>query len=123
MVKKFVLVLGAAFVLTGILGFIPALTPNGQLLSLFEVDTVQNIVHLLSGVVAIAAALGGYARLSAQAFGVVYGVVAVLGFLGGAGSEILGLFPVNTAGNFLHLAIALAALYAGFTPEPRRSHA
>ena len=123
MVKNFVLALGAVFVLIGVLGFVPALTPNDQLLGIFAVDTVHNVVHLVSGLVAFGAVLAGSARLYAQVFGVVYGLVTVLGFLGGDGTEILGLFHVNTADNFLHVAIALSALYVGFTPEKRGSRA
>lgn len=123
MVKKFVLALGAVFVLIGILGFIPAVTPNDQLFYLFEVDATHNVVHLLSGIVALAAvaAGGGYVRLYAQVFGLVYGLVAVLGFLGGDGTSVLGFLHVNTADNFLHLAISLSLLYAGYMPESRRS--
>ena len=123
MVKKFVIVLGAVFVLFGILGFIPSATPNDLLLNLFAVGTVQNVIHLVSGAAAAAAVLAGngYPRLYAQVVGIVYGVLAVLGFLGGDGAEVLGLFTVNTASNFLYLAIALAALYAGYSSQQRGS--
>ncbi len=48
---------GAVFVLIGVLGFVPAFTPqdsNGMplLLGLFMVGVVHNIIHLLSGVAA-----------------------------------------------------------------------
>ncbi|MEX2043316.1 MAG: DUF4383 domain-containing protein [Patescibacteria group bacterium] len=123
MVRKFILALGAFFVLIGILGFIPAATPNDQLLGTFTASTVLSVVYLLSGAVLLAAALGGYAQVAAQAFGIAYGTVATLGFAGGADAEIFGFLHVNTADNFLHLAIALSALYAGFTPETRRTSA
>jgi hypothetical protein len=47
-----------------------------------------------------------------QVFGVVYGLVTVVGFL--QGDTVLGLIGVNMADNVLHLAIAAVALYAGF---------
>lgn len=113
MIQKLAWIFGAVFVLVGVLGFVPALTPDGYLLGIFEVDTLHNVIHLLSGVLALGAAWTGvYARLYFQVFGVVYGVVAVVGFL--QGGSVLGLFPVNAADHLLHLVIAAVALYAGF---------
>ena len=69
----------------------------------------------------MAASYGG-ARLYALALGVVYLLVAALGFIAGDGDEILNLIPVNTEDNFLHLLIGIAGVGAGLaTParEPR----
>jgi hypothetical protein len=113
MIQKLAWIFGAVFVLVGVLGFVPALTPDGYLLGIFEVDTLHNVIHLLSGILALGAAwTGAYARLYFQVFGVVYGAVTVVGFL--QGDTVLGLFTVNVADHFLHFAIAAAALYAGF---------
>ncbi len=124
MTKKYVTALGALFVLIGILGFIPPLTPSGNLFGLLEAGTVHNVVYLLVGIVALAAAMGSatYARVYAQAFGLVFGVVAVLGFLIGEGS-VLGFLPVDVYDNVLHTVVALSALYAGFAPEGKASQA
>lgn len=126
MAKTYVMVLGIIFVLLGVLGFIDPLTPNGNLLGIFSVDTDHNLVHLLSGIVALAAVVGGesYSRLYAQVFGVVYALVAILGFMVGDG-DILGVIIVNQADNVLHLAIAASALYVGFagTSAPKRAAA
>lgn len=101
--------LGLVFVAIGLLGFV-----NDPLLGLFEVDTVHNVVHLLSGIVAIIAVSSGesYARLYLIVFGIVYALVTVLGFV--KGGDILGLFTVNQADNYLHAAIALVCLTVGF---------
>jgi len=109
MVKTVSWVLGIIFIALGILGFV-----NDPVLGIFEVDTIHNIVHLLSGVLAIAAAASGasYARLYLIIFGIVYGAVAVLGFVNPG--DILGLFTVNQADNYLHTAIALVCLAVGF---------
>ena len=114
MLQKIAWVFGVVFIVVGIAGFVPALSPNGQLLGLFMVDGVHNVIHLLSGALAILAAwgTGAYARLYFQVFGVVYGLVTILGLLGGG--TVLGLIMVNMADNALHLLIAVAALYAGF---------
>ena len=103
MTKTYVTILGVVFVLIGILGFIDPLTPDGNLLGIFAVNTEHNLVHLLSGLVALAAVAGGaaYATLYAKVFGLVYALVTILGFMVGDGEV-------------LHVLIAASALYFGF---------
>jgi len=104
-------IFGIFFILIGIAGFIPALAPNHLLLGLFMVDTTHNIIHLLSGVFALIGAIKStYALLYFKIFGVIYGLVTLLGFI----TEDLIIMHVNTADNLLHLGITLVALYFGF---------
>ena len=119
MAKSLVMALGAVFVLIGVLGFIPGITDDGELLGIFAVSTPHNLVHLVSGGVALAAAASGEsaARMFAQVFGVVYGLVTIWGFVTGPGSDVLGFINVNQADNVLHLVIAAALLYVGFGGE------
>jgi hypothetical protein len=49
-------------------------------------------------------------------FGVVYGLVAVLGFVVGDGM-LLGLISNNTADTWLHVGIAVVSLIIGFAPS------
>jgi len=72
-------------------------------------------VHLLSGVLALWAGMSStaYARLYFRLFGVVYALVAVLGFLAG-NAMVLGLISNNMADTALHVVIALVALTLGF---------
>ncbi len=118
MIKKLAVLFGAVFLLIGILGFFPALTPVGEsgerhLLGIFQVDTVHNVVHLLSGAAALIAGLTSatYSRLYFKVFGAVYALVTLVGMISGSA---LGLFHVNGADNFLHLALAIALLGIGF---------
>ena len=118
MIKKLAIIIGAVFLLIGILGFIPGLTPANaegerHLLGIFEVDTIHNIVHVLSGAAAIIAGLASaYAsRLYFKIFGAVYALVTLVGMVSGSA---LGLFQVNGPDNFLHLALAIALLAIGF---------
>ncbi len=109
--KLYATVLGAVLTLVGILGFVPALAPNGNLLGIFAIDPLHNIIHILSGVVGLAVAFtakGVYSRYYALIFGVVYALVTVIGFI--QGTTVLGLIHVNVADNILHLAIAVASL-------------
>ena len=55
MLSKVSRLLGVVFVVVGILGFVPPLTPNGNLLGLFPVNAVHNLVHVALGVWGLAA--------------------------------------------------------------------
>ena len=114
MIKTLAWVFGIVFIVIGVLGFFPSLTPGGLLFGIFSVDVMHNVVHLVSGVLAILAAwgTGSYARLYFKVFGVVYALVTIIGFI--QGDTILGLMMVNTADNVLYLVIAAVALWAGF---------
>jgi hypothetical protein len=115
MAKKSVKVLGWIFIVIGILGFIPGITSaDGKLIGLFEVDSVHNIVHLISGILALIFAAKGEsaAKGFAKVFGVIYGLVTIIGFM--PSGNVLGLFMVNGADNVLHLVLALIFLYVGF---------
>jgi hypothetical protein len=109
LVKPLTGILGLVLTIVGIAGFFVA----GNLLG-FEVDTTHNIVHLLSGLVALFAFSSSqlYSRWYLIVFGLVYGLVTVIGFT--MGGDILGLFHVNAADNYLHLAIAAVCLIVGF---------
>jgi hypothetical protein len=112
-VQKLAKLFGIVFVLVGILGFVPGITTDNHLLGIFEVDVLHNIIHLATGLIAFwAASTMANSRLFFKLFGVIYALVTILGFM--MGGSILGLFMVNAADNFLHLVIALVALYAGF---------
>lgn len=104
---------GIVLLLVGILGFIGPLTPGGNLLDIFAVDTVHNIIHVLTGILGlIMAGSPKGARSFFQIFGIVYALVTIIGFFGGV--SVLGIFVVNGADNILHLVIAVLALYFGF---------
>lgn len=113
MTKTLAIVFGVVFLLIGILGFFTG--SDGMLLGIFHVDTLHNIVHLVSGAAAIFAAMSGAmaSRRYFQIFGVIYALVTILGFVYGD-KNILGVMANNMADVWLHLVIALVALYAGF---------
>ena len=111
MTKTLAWVFGVVLTLIGVLGLVPGITSDGMLLGIFEVDMMHSIIHIASGLAALAAAWGMYSsRLYFQVFGVIYGVVTILGFVTGGAL----LFSTNMADNLLHLVIAVVALYAGF---------
>lgn len=117
---------GAVLLLVGILGFFvdsgfeTGSGIEGDELIIFEVNGIHNLVHIASGLLGLAlmGSVAG-ARAFALGFGAVYLLVTIIGFING--DHVLGLIPVNTADNFLHLVIALTGLAAGFASDPGRS--
>jgi hypothetical protein len=123
MLKKAARIFGYAFIAVGILGFVPGITNDGYLFGIFEVGVVHNIVHLLSGAVALWA---GYSsehasHLYFQIFGVIYALVAVIGIFYGD-RPLLGIMAHNNADVVLHFIIAGAALYLGFAVKETEGH-
>jgi hypothetical protein len=119
MLKRIAMIFGVVFVVLGALGFVAAVTPNGRLFGVFEVNALHNVVHLATGVVAIitGAMSEKASRMFFQIFGVIYGLVAVLGFVYGD-QPLLGLIANNLADAGLHVVIAAVALYLGFGMKP-----
>lgn len=131
--QLFALVFGAVLVAAGILGFfvsadfgVGGQTDTSSRLLAFDVNGWHNIVHLVSGAIGLAV-VGSYtgARVYALALGAVYAVLTILGFTVAVDEVLLGFVPINTADNFLHLAIAIAAIGAGLAtpaqPAPTTS--
>ena len=121
-VQSIALLVGAVFLLVGVLGFIPGITTHygdlsfaghdsgAKLLGIFQVSILHNIVHLLFGVVGLALArTADGARTFLVGCWVVYLVLWLLGIVS-AGDWI----PVNTADNWLHFVLGIAMLGLGF---------
>ena len=124
------LLAGAAFLLVGVLGFVPGITTGfsdlsfagrhseAHLLGLFQISVLHNVVHLLFGVVGLAASrTAGGARGFLIGAGGVYLVLTVYGFLIGHDSPA-NFVPVNTADNLLHLGLGLGMVAAGLLLAP-----
>lgn len=119
------LTFGVVFLLVGILGFVPGVTSNldqlssgghhsgAELFGLFQVSVLHNVVHLLFGVVGIAAGLRPrFAAAYLVGGGLVYAVLTVYGFVVDHASSA-NFVPVNTADNWLHLGLAVVMLLVG----------
>jgi hypothetical protein len=115
MLKTAAIIFGIFFLVAGIAGFSSSLAPGGMLFGLFMVDTVHNAVHLASGAAALLCAFAGAdaARKYFQIFGIVYALVAVLGFFYGD-SPLLGMMAHNRYDIWLHVLIAAVSLFLGF---------
>ena len=112
---------GIVFLLVGIAGFIPGITTNlydglefagdngnAELLGLFQVSVLHNIVHALFAIGILMAATPQGARTFLLGSGAIYIVLFVLGILGG-GDWV----PINDADNWLHLALGVGLVALG----------
>ena len=113
---------GIVFLLVGIAGFVPGVTTNlydglefsgsdgdAELLGIFQVSVLHNIVHGLFGVAGLAlAATASGARTFLLGGGAVYVALWLLGIVGGA-----DWIPANDADNWLHLALGVGLIGLG----------
>ncbi len=119
MAKTFGMLFGIVFLAVGILGFVPGITKDDMLLNIFMVNKVHSIVHIASGAIFLIASMAGAgaARLWFQLFGIIYAIVAVLGFMNPNGM-LFGMMSNNPADTWLHVVLAVAMLAIGFgTPK------
>jgi hypothetical protein len=124
MVKSAAVLFGIVFLIVGICGFVPIVTPpmeggdGGMLLGIFHVNTAHNIVHLASGGVFLLCGLAGTgpSRTFFKIFGLVYALVAILGFMKGDGM-LLGCVANNMADVWLHVGLSVAMLFFGFVAK------
>lgn len=118
-------VVGATFLLVGILGFVPGVTSNydelsfgghesgAELLGIFQVSILHNLVHLLFGVAGLAMArTARSATTYLLAGGAVYLVLWLYGLAidHRSGANFV---PVNDADNWLHLVLGVAMVGLG----------
>ena len=125
-------VVGAVFLLVGILGFIPGITSNysslsfaghmseAKLLGIFQVSILHNVVHLLFGVAGIAMAKrADSARTYLVGGGIIYLVLWIYGLVTSDQSSA-NFVPVNTADDWLHLVLGLGMMALGVVLSRRR---
>ncbi|MBF6244254.1 MULTISPECIES: DUF4383 domain-containing protein [Nocardia] len=121
---------GAAFLVVGVLGFIPGVTTNydmltwsghhsgAELFGVFQVSGLHNTVHLVFGVAGLAM---GRTTMTARTYliagGVVYLALWVYGLVVDEESTA-NVIPVNTADNWLHLGLGAAMLLFGLFLGP-----
>jgi hypothetical protein len=117
MAKTVAKLLGVVFILVGIIGFF-----KGDLLGA-HLDTSHNLVHIISGAIALYLGMAGTlsaARLFCIVFGVVYLLLGVAGFALGTGENrmfealaSLGLH-LGTMDHVIHVLLGLIFLIGGF---------
>lgn len=120
-------VLGAVYIIVGLMGFLgdPLVadashadmpSASGDLLGIFPINAVHNVVHLLIGAVLLYGAYdASRAVLVARAVAVTYALVGLLGLVA---PDMFGLMPIGGADVALHLGTA-AVLFAVTLLEDR----
>lgn len=133
-VQNIARLVGIVFLLVGVAGFIPGVTTDlydglefagndgtSELLGIFQVSVLHNIVHALFGIAGLAlAATASGARTFLIGGGAIYLALFLLGIVGG-GDWI----PANDADNWLHLLLGAGMIGLGVvtTREDRVSTA
>jgi hypothetical protein len=118
--------IGAVLVVAGIVGFFYSSSfgsPGSvdEVVGLLDVNAWHNLVHVFTGALGLLAFAAGAraARTYALAFGAVYIVVAIWGFVIGSGESILGFIPINTEDNILHVVLGALGIGAGLASPER----
>lgn len=119
------LLVGATFLLVGIAGFIPGVTSDfdtiefagheshAELLGVFQVSILHNIVHLLFGVAGLALArTHTTARTYLVGGGVIYLVLWLYGMVVDKTSDA-NFVPLNDADDWLHLGLGVGMIALG----------
>ena len=121
-VQRVAQILGWILALVGIAGFfvtggsMEAGPDAPAILGLFPVNVLHNLAHLILGVWGILAArtFGG-ARAYARIAGILYIVLAILGFVEPTG---FGLIPLGATDVWLHVALGVILAGVGFSAKP-----
>lgn len=125
--RTFALLFGIVFLAVGVLGFVPGMVHPpagghpvtmtqyyGDLLGLFPVNLLHNVVHILFGLWGIAASrsLGG-AVAYARGVALIYALLTILGLIG-ATNTTFGYIPIYGNDVWLHAGLAIVAAYFGW---------
>jgi len=119
-VQRVAQVIGWIFIIVGIMGFFATGTSMDanvetapRLFGLFPLNLLHNFVHLGFGIWGIAAARAwSSAKTYCQVAGVIYLVLAVLGFITPSG---FGIIPIGSHDIWLHAGLGIVLTYFGFT--------
>ncbi len=124
--QKAAAVVGLTFLLVGILGFVPGVTTNlydglefaghegdAELLGIFQVSVLHNLVHLLFGLAGLGLAkTASGSRLFLIGGGAIYLVLWIYGMVIDRDSDA-NFVPLNTADNWLHFALGVGMIALG----------
>jgi len=114
---------GGLLVVLGIVGFFYSASFGSpgkvdEMLGAFAVNGWANALHIVTGALGLLVA-GFAARRYALLVGSLSLACGVWGIALGGGEAILGILPVNTGGDLLHLAFGVLGIAAAFASRPQ----
>jgi len=125
--RTFALIFGIVFLIVGALGFVPSMVHApmgdhamnmkqgyGDLLGMFPVNMLHNVVHILFGIWGILAyrSLSG-ARMYFRVVAILYAILTIMGLVP-AMDTTYGLIPLYGNDVWLHALLAIVAGYFGW---------
>jgi hypothetical protein len=121
--RYWMIIAGVALLGAGLLGFVPG-NPiaSSDPSALFRVNAAHNVVHILTGLVALAIAFGTRGRdlgTATMGFGALYAIVAVLLLVDPTMFGVFSDAPTNAADHVLHIALAVVSLALGYMARER----
>ena len=127
-------VVGVVFLLVGILGFVPGITTDydmlgwaghhsgAKLLGVFAVSALHDVVHLLFGVAGLALSrTAASSRAYLIGGGIVYAILWIYGLVVDESSSA-NFVPLNNADNWLHFVLFVAMVALGVVGLRRLQH-
>jgi hypothetical protein len=117
MLRFLAILLGIAFIFSGVAGNMPMFMKNGLLFGYVEVSSIHNLIYLVTGVIAIMAATRySLTKLFFKLLGIIYTIAGVYGFWKNGDLIIT---HTNLNGNILHLVLGVIALFLGFSKSKK----
>jgi len=121
--RQVTMILGAVYVLVGILGFVPGVVTateqpgQGLLLGIFAVNMLHNLAHIVLGAVLVWGARAWDVILVNKGMAVVFALLTVVSVIAPNFESL----PQNMPDTILHLVTTLVTAYIGFmTPAGDR---
>ena len=114
--RIYAIVFGVVYTLVGLVGLLVAPTLATATLVVFPVNVLHNAVHIVVGLIGIAAFVSGRTVEYARGMAILFLVLVIAGFLP---QPLLGLVPLGGLDIGLHAATAILAAAAGWLYRPR----
>ncbi len=116
MAKTVATLLGVVFIVVGVVGFFSPELLHAHL------TKPHNVVHLVSGAISLYLGMKGSMSAARQfciIFGIVYGLLGVVGYFAGDADHMLKLpyLTLGTMDHYIHIAIGVIYLIGGFATK------
>lgn len=113
--KTAALIWGLFFLLLGLLGMMPAFAADGMIFGFLAANPLYSALYWITGVIGVIVGLATRqaSRIYFEVAGVVFALVAILGFFQGM-RQLSESMAFNSASAWFHAIAALVALFLGY---------